>query len=115
MPFRKRLRQHLLEARKAGDTEMISLIRTLIAAIDNAEAVDPGEAGGATEVPRRHLNDEDILNIIRNEGGELRHAADEYERRGNSDQARRLHSLAGAADRYAQSFDESRTGRPGRP
>ena len=44
MPFRTLLRRDLIEARKVGDVEMVSMIRTLIAAIDNSEAVDPGEA-----------------------------------------------------------------------
>lgn len=37
---RDHLRDDLLEARRANDTAMVSVIRTLMAAIDNAEAVD---------------------------------------------------------------------------
>ena len=60
-------------------------------------------------MPRRHLNDGDILSIIRNEGSELRHAAEEYERRGNSQEARRLRALSEVADRYARDFEQRRT------
>jgi uncharacterized protein len=106
MQFLKLLRGDLAVARKANDTEMVSLIRTLIAAIENAEAVDPSDAEGVTEVPRRHLSDVDILNIILDEGNELRHAADECERRGHGEAAQRLHSLAEVADHYARTFDK---------
>ncbi len=60
MPLRKVLRTDLNEARKAGDTELVTLIRTLIAAIDNAEAVDPSDhPDGRSEVPRRSLSDDE--------------------------------------------------------
>ncbi len=108
MPFRKLLRHDLTAARRAGDAELVSLIRTLIAAIDNAEAVDVDDFEGLSEVARRHLSDADISKIVVNEGNELRHAADEYERRGNSEEARRLRALSEVADRYAQGFGESR-------
>jgi len=64
MPLRVLLRSDLKEARQANDPEMVSLIRTLIAAIDNAEAVDVQSAAGATgpgEVPRRTLSDNEIM------------------------------------------------------
>lgn len=51
MSFRKLLRADLVEARKARDSELVPLIRTLIAAIDNAEVVDPIEDHADTEVP----------------------------------------------------------------
>jgi hypothetical protein len=109
MPFRNLLRVDLTEARKAQDAEIVSLIRTLIAAIDNAEAVDSVEGGAATEVPRRRKSDDDIMEIILNERDELRHAAEDFETGGQKAEAQRLRSLSEVADRYAQAFDEGRT------
>ena len=109
MPLRKTLRTDLVAARKAQDPELVSLIRTLIAAIENAEAVDVVEHGAASEVPRRHLSDDDIMVVILREGDDLRQAADEYEKRGNAEEALRLGALSEVADRYAQTFDRSRT------
>jgi len=104
MPYLTHLRRDLLGARKVRDTEMVSLIRTLISAIENAQAVDSSESNGASEVPRRHLSDDDILSIVRSEGEELRDAAGDYETRGNRREAERLRSLALVADRYAEAF-----------
>lgn len=102
MPLRAVLRRDLADARSAGDTEMVSLLRTLIAAIDNAEAVDPDGSDGATEVPRRRLGASDVAGIIAAERDELRAAAEAFERRGNAEEGRRLRSLAERTDRYAR-------------
>ena len=109
MTLRKLLRHDLAEARKTGDTESVTLLRTLIAAIENAEAVVPAEVGGRTEVPRRQLTDDDILRIVLNESDELRHAALEYDRRGVGEEAHRLRVLAEVADRYFRAAEEDRT------
>ncbi len=104
MPLRALLREDLNEARKANDPEKVTLIRTLIGAIDNAEAVGLQESAAANspgEAPRRRLSDQEIMNIVLREGIELRAAAEEYERRGQSDEANRLRLLAIIADRYA--------------
>jgi len=109
MPIRDSLRSDLAAARKAKGTEMVSLIRTLIAAVENAEAVDPADAVGVSETPRRQLSDDDIVSIIRNEVDDLRQAATNYDRRGHEREAERLHSLSVVADRYAKDFLDSRT------
>lgn len=111
MPFRKTLRADLVQARKTDDPELVSLLKTLIAAIENAEAVDPEMSQGVTEAPRCHLSDGDILDIILRTGDDLRHAADEYESRGSSGEARRLRALSKVADHYARAFQQSRTSR----
>lgn len=100
-----RLRADLNEARKAMDADRVTLIRTLISAIDNAEAVDVTESevtDSPSEVSRRRLSDEEIMNIVLGEGEELRVAAEDYDRHGQSDEAMRLRSLAQVADRYAK-------------
>jgi uncharacterized protein YqeY len=104
MPLRTLLRADLKEARKANDPEKVALIRTLIAAIDNAEAVDVqglAAANGPGDAPRRRLSDQEIMNIVLREGAELRAAAEDYERHGRSDEANRLWLLSIIADRYA--------------
>ena len=104
MPLRALLREDLKKARKANDPAKVTLIRTLIGAIDNAEAVDLQESAAADsprEAPRRRLLDQEIMNIVLREGVELRAAAEDYERRGQSDEANRLRLLATITDRYA--------------
>jgi uncharacterized protein YqeY len=100
MPLRKVLRADLNAARKAGDSQLVTLIRTLIAAIDNAEAVDVSDhPDGHTEVPRRSLSDDEVVRIVPAEAVDLRAAADDYERHGNLSEAERLRALARTADR----------------
>jgi uncharacterized protein YqeY len=99
--LREVLKSDLAAARKDGDTEKASLIRTLIAAIENAEAVDPATTHGASEVPRRQLDDNDLLGIITGERHDLEQAADHYERIGHPAEADRLRSLTTVVDRYA--------------
>ena len=110
MPLRKVLRADLNEARKARDSELVTLLRILIAAIDNAEAVDVSDGSdGRSEVPRRRLSNEEIMGIVLAEGLDLRAAADDYERHGKSHEAERLRSLSVVADRYAHGISKGRT------
>ena len=99
--LREVLKSDLAAARKDRDTETASLIRTLIAAIENAEAVDPTTSDEASEVPRRQLDDVDILGIVTNERLDLEQAADHYERIGHPAEAKRLRSLTAVVDNYA--------------
>jgi uncharacterized protein YqeY len=97
----------LAVARKAGDSELVALIQTLIAAIDNAEAVDVSTVmEGVSEAPRRHLSDDEVLEIVLDEGHELRSAAADYEAHGRPDEAQRLRSLAKVADKYAAEWSK---------
>jgi uncharacterized protein YqeY len=105
MPLRVLLRADLKKAREAKDPERVTLVRTLIAAIDNAEAIDLPTSATADrlgEVPRRRLSDKEIMNIVLRESAELRAAAEDHERLGQSDEANRLRSLSLAVDRYAE-------------
>lgn len=78
--FRKEVRRDLRAALKSRQPEMVSVLRTMIAAIDNAEAVQPEEQTprsadgtvahsspgvGSTEAPRRELTMSDIHALIR--------------------------------------------------
>jgi len=101
--IRDRLREALTEALKARDRETANVVRSALAAIGNAEAVDAGAIGtragaieespvgpGATEVRRRALTEEQIAALIRAEIAEREEAARTYEDNGAEDQAARL-------------------------
>ena len=107
--MRTRLRGDLREAMKRRDTVGISTLRCLIAAIDNAGAVDatevlgagpPGTAtlspyvatnlgGGPSEVARRRLSMDDIDAILAREHRLRETAADTLERHGRPTEALR--------------------------
>ena len=105
MPIRRRLKADLRAAMSAGDTQLVSVVRTLLAAIGNAEAVEldaahPKEVEGWGDVPRRRLTPGDLAGILRREAEELRGAAAEYEQNGRPGEAARLRSRATLVDRY---------------
>jgi uncharacterized protein len=114
--MRDRLREDLAAAMKARDRVAITVLRTRLGAIDNAEAVDvsprepPGigshhiagtSAGvGSADVTRRVLSDADVGAIIRDEANERWQAAAEYEKLGRVDIADELRREAAVLDRY---------------
>ncbi|WP_051570035.1 hypothetical protein [Cryptosporangium arvum] len=85
--IRGALASALKSALKQRDREALSVYRTALAAIANAEAVSAGEehrAGaieasvtgvGGAEVARRELTEDDVVTIVRNEIAERRSAA----------------------------------------
>jgi uncharacterized protein len=89
---------------KARDRAAVSVLRSTLSAIENAEAVDPvtstvtdGEfvAGavqglGAAEATRRTLGEADIIAIVEAEIAELLDAAETYEATGRLDRAEGL-------------------------
>jgi uncharacterized protein YqeY len=114
--MRDRLREDLSAAMKARDRVAITVLRTTLAAIDNAEAVDPsaGEtpvtgshhiagasAGvGSTDVTRRVLSDADIDAVIREQADERWQVAAEYEKLGQVQAADTLRREAAVLDKY---------------
>jgi uncharacterized protein YqeY len=103
--IRALLKADLRAARNAGDAERVSVARTLLAAIANAEAVEldashPQEVQGWAEVPRRRLTAADLAGILRREADELRAAADDFARRGARAEAERLRARARLVDGY---------------
>ena len=113
--LRERLRRALPAAMKAKDRPALAALRSALAAIDNAEAVDaepdgweiadagpaavdaayPGLAGtvagvGATEVERRSLSAAQMEDIVRAEIEDREIAAAALERAGQREQAERL-------------------------
>lgn len=70
--LRRRLQADLTLAVKARDGIRASVLRTTLAAIANAEAVDPDTVPErATEVPRRDLADADIRALVEAEERDL--------------------------------------------
>lgn len=105
LPIRRRLKADLRAAMSAGDTQRVSVARTLLAAIANAEAIEldashPREVQGWGDVPRRRLTADDLAGIVRREAEELRSVAADYEQRGQPDEAQRLRSRARLVDGY---------------
>ena len=108
--LRGRLRGALPAAMKARDAAAVAALRSALAAIDNAEAVEPApaspaEAGhaklagtvaglGAAEVERRHLQEAEVEQIVQAEVADRRAAADAYERAGQAERAGRLRAEA---------------------
>ena len=82
MTLHDRLKQDLATALAARDLETARVLRTLVAAIDNAAAVAPGPAlgtVGAADVPRRRVSDDEAMSIVRSEADELAAAIATYE------------------------------------
>lgn len=109
-PLRTALRSRLTTAMRARDREAVSVLRTAVAAIENAEAVPVGEAPrpvtsgdvagaaiglGAGETPRRTLDDAAERTVVEAEVRSLAEAEQLYAGTGNRDRARQ--AAAGAA------------------
>lgn len=99
--LRNRLEADLRVALKSGDAVRVSVLRTTLSALSNAEAVDVSVVpAGVTEVPRRELGDDDIRGIVERERDELRTTADRMRRVGAPDRARELVAQARLLDGY---------------
>lgn len=99
---------------KARDAVAVAALRSALAEIANAEAVDVagtatpaaalasasehvvGAAAGlgAAEVERRALTESEMIAVVAADAAERERAADEYERAGRSSQAERLRAEA---------------------
>jgi uncharacterized protein len=114
--LRDRLRAALPAATKARDAAAVAALRSALAAIDNAEAVEaapgpPPEAGharlagtvaglGAAEAERRTLPEGQVERIVHAEVADRRAAALTYERAGRHERARRLRAEADVLGSY---------------
>lgn len=104
--LRKRLSEALAVAVRQQDRVAIAAYRSTLAAIANAEAVEgpatatPRMGLGAGEALRKELSGEELVQIVRKEVDELISAAEEYERFGRSEPARRLRGEAAALEPY---------------
>ena len=103
---REVMQADLLSAMKIRDTLAVSVLRTALAAISNAEAVDesgypplpPGQSRG--DVPRRQLTDADIEAVLNREIHELRDAAGDYRRHDELDHAGELDRRIAVLESY---------------
>ena len=99
--LRSRLEADLRVALTSGDAARLSVLRTTLSALSNAEAVDASLFGpDVTEVPRRELDDDDIRGIVERERDELRTSASRMRRVGAADRARELVAQARLLDGY---------------
>jgi|SRR5829696_5672067 len=113
--IRARMRRGLVDAMKARDQQAVAALRSTLARIDNAEAVDadaldaepalysgeghPAVAGsvlgvGAADVDRRVLTPEEMAALVRDDVEEREIAAEVLVRVGRPDQAERLRAQA---------------------
>jgi uncharacterized protein YqeY len=114
--MRASLRDDLTAALKARNHVAITVLRSALAAIENAESVPADHplnssignahvAGaatglGAADAERRQLTEADLRSIVGNEMRERSAAADEYEQIGRTDLAERLRAEAEVLSRY---------------
>lgn len=108
--MKSRLRADLRGAMKAGNADEAKLIRSLIAALDNAEA-PPVRAGtgamdqhrfrdGSAEIARLDLEAAQVRAILAAEAAERDQAAAEMDRLARPDRAAALRAEAHLARRY---------------
>ncbi|MGI8882375.1 MAG: GatB/YqeY domain-containing protein [Jatrophihabitans sp.] len=111
-----RLRRDLTTAMKRRDATAMRAIRSALALIANAEAVDAPAAAahladespiasaatglGVTEAARTVRTDQDIAELLRADRREQLASADEYDRLGQSDRAVELRAEADTLSRY---------------
>lgn len=90
---------------KARDRVAVGVLRSTLAAIDNAEAIGPAEASGlaieqtpigvgAAEVERRLLSPDDVARVVRGELAAREEAAADYDRAGHAERAAQLRAEA---------------------
>lgn len=109
--IKNRLRADLLASMRAGLPLETGVIRSLLAALDNAEAlpVDQGSPASlqkqfgeeGTEIARRTLSTDEIGTVIDAEIQQRLDAAADLERLGQADRAGTLRQEAQVAQRYA--------------
>lgn len=114
--LRALLRTDLVAAMKARRTEAVSALRTAIAVIDNAEAVEtPAHASvhavsehvagartgaGSTEAERRVLSLDDVRALLQAQVDDRTGEADRYDAYGQRDAALRLRREADVLSQY---------------
>ena len=117
--WRTDLRRRLVSAMKGRDSIAMAALRSMIGAIDNAEAADAEaapavEAGviaggvtgaGAGEVARRDLTSSDLVAILRNEATERRTDGAGYRDVGQSDAAASLEAEAAVIEGVLRDCD----------
>jgi uncharacterized protein YqeY len=99
--IRDEMQAALRAAMQSRQPLTISVLRSTLAAVANAEAVDPTTADrGATEAARKDLTEDDIRGIVTAERDELRTAATEMSSLGQTAKAADLAQQATTLDGY---------------
>jgi len=108
--LRVRLRGDLTAAMRARRSEELATIRSLMAAIDNAEAPGVGSPAksallgavglGSGDASRRELNEADLGELLDAEITDRREQADVFESLGRPDEALRLRDQVVVIERY---------------
>jgi uncharacterized protein len=104
--MREQMQADLVTALKGGDLIAVSVLRTTLAALSNAEAVDPGpgaplvRAGLFDDVARRRLSAEDITSIVDRERAELESSAILLDAAGRTAEAAGCRARAAILDSY---------------
>ncbi|MFN8489577.1 MAG: GatB/YqeY domain-containing protein [Caldilineaceae bacterium] len=108
MQIREQMKADLTQAMKARDSLAVTTLRSVLGAIDNAEAIPVTEAkfpvepviGKSHEAPRKILTADDIRQILQHEVEERRAASAEYARLGQQAEAERLQKAAALIAAY---------------
>ena len=108
MQIREQMKADLTQAMKARDSLAVTTLRSVLGAIDNAEAIPVSEAkfpvepvvGKSNEAPRKILSPDDIRQILQHEIEDRRAASTEYARLGQQAEAERLQKAAGLIEGY---------------
>lgn len=125
--LRARLRADLKVAMKARDAVEVSALRSLLAALDDAEAVAPPATApvsslggehvvgaalgvGSTEVPRLELTEAEIALVVAGQMQEREAAAATFDAVDQPDAAERLRAEARVIERYSTRGDRSPAG-----
>lgn len=105
--LRRAITEDLRAAQRRRDRAMMQLYRTLLAAVDNAEAVDAPQVWeyshprvGQTEVPRRDLDTEAVRSLLVDEIAARRDAARQYRAGGEHQRAAALDADCHVIARY---------------
>ncbi|MEZ4730992.1 MAG: hypothetical protein R3E79_28055 [Caldilineaceae bacterium] len=108
MHLREQMKADLLQAMKARQHATVATLRSVLAVIDNAEAVPVDEptvpvepvVGKRNEVPRKVLSVDDIRQIVQKEMDERHAASVQYARLGLQAEAERLQTAAALIATY---------------
>ena len=92
IPLRQRLKADLHSAMKARQNNVVTTLRSALAEIDNAEAVEVDTSlvplmGRSDDVPRKVLTEAQIRAILQREANQIKMALAEYERMGRAEKA----------------------------
>ena len=105
-PIREQMQADLVTALKGRDFVAASVLRTTLAALSNAEAIDPGvdgppvQAGLFGDVARRVLSAGDVLSIVAGERDELQATATLLDEAGRPVEAADFRARAAVLDHY---------------